>query len=100
MILSEHFHKNFSHADGKERAAVLLGFGFVFAQSQAASGMLLRSGLAKTSKLLAAPSDGTATMAYRGKPLTLLTSLVINNLSPYKTPYIFFKVLTSLILND
>jgi hypothetical protein len=31
-----------------KRAAVLLGFGFVFAQSQAAAGMLLRSSLAKT----------------------------------------------------
>jgi hypothetical protein len=30
-----------------EEAAVLLGFGFVFAQLQAAAGMLLRSSLAK-----------------------------------------------------
>jgi hypothetical protein len=35
-------------------AAVLLGFGFVFAQSQAAAGMFLRSSLAKTPKSLAA----------------------------------------------
>jgi len=39
---------------GKKEAAVLLGFGFVFAQSQAALGMLLRSSLAKTPKFLAA----------------------------------------------
>ena len=32
---------------GEKEAAVLLGFGFVFAQSQAAVGMLLRSSLAK-----------------------------------------------------
>jgi hypothetical protein len=31
-----------------------LGFGFVFAQSQATAGMLLRSSLAKTPKFLAA----------------------------------------------
>jgi hypothetical protein len=31
-----------------------LGFGFVFTQSQAATGMLLRSSLAKTPKFLAA----------------------------------------------
>jgi hypothetical protein len=37
-----------------EQAAVLLGFGFVFTQSQAALGMLLRSSLAKTPKSLAA----------------------------------------------
>jgi hypothetical protein len=36
------------------KATVLLGFGFVFAQSQAALGMLLRSSLAKTPKFLAA----------------------------------------------
>ena len=34
-------------------AAVLLGFGFVFAQSQAAVGMLLRSASPKTPKVLA-----------------------------------------------
>jgi hypothetical protein len=48
----EHYQKSSGHAVGK-RAAVLLGFGFVFAsafaeassdrQSQAAEGMLLRS---------------------------------------------------------
>jgi hypothetical protein len=35
-------------------AADLLGFGFVFAPSQAAAGMFLRSSLAKTPKSLAA----------------------------------------------
>jgi cobalt-zinc-cadmium efflux system membrane fusion protein len=39
---------------GKKRAAVLLGFGFVFAQSQAPKGTFLRSSLAKTPKFLAA----------------------------------------------
>jgi hypothetical protein len=37
---------------------------------------------------------------YRGKVLTLLTSLLINDLSPYTTPYIFRKALTSLMVND
>jgi hypothetical protein len=34
----------------EEETAVLLGFGFVFAQSRAALSMLLRSSLAKTQK--------------------------------------------------
>jgi hypothetical protein len=38
----------------EEQAAGLLCFGFVFAQSQALLGMLLRSSLAKTPKSLAA----------------------------------------------
>jgi len=38
----------------EEHAAVLLGFGFVFARSQATAGMLLHSSLAKTPKFLAA----------------------------------------------
>jgi hypothetical protein len=42
FICPEHFRKNSSHAEEK-KPAVLLGFGFVFAQSQAAAGMLLRS---------------------------------------------------------
>jgi hypothetical protein len=46
----EHFQKTVSHADGKAEAAVFFGFGVVFAQSQAALGMLLRSSLAKTKK--------------------------------------------------
>jgi hypothetical protein len=36
----------------------------------------------------------------RGKVLTLLTLLIINNLTPYTTPYIFWKILTSLEGND
>jgi hypothetical protein len=44
----EHFHKSCSHADEEVKAAVLLGFGFVFAQSEAATDILLRSSLAKT----------------------------------------------------
>jgi len=36
------------------KAAVLLGFGFVFAQLQATLSLLLRSSLAKTPKFLAA----------------------------------------------
>jgi hypothetical protein len=43
MDSSEQFHKYCSHSDEETSAAVLLGFGFVFAQSQAAAGMLLRS---------------------------------------------------------
>jgi hypothetical protein len=39
----EHFQKYYSHPVEEAEAAVLLGFGFVFAQSQAAAGMLLRS---------------------------------------------------------
>jgi hypothetical protein len=49
----EHSHKSWSHAVGTQGAAVLLGFGFVFAsafaeasadrQSQALKGRLLRS---------------------------------------------------------
>jgi hypothetical protein len=39
---------------GEEEAAVLLAFGFVIAQSQAATGLLLRSSLAKSQKFLAA----------------------------------------------
>jgi hypothetical protein len=50
----ERYHKFWSHAVGNKNTAVLLGFGFVFAQSQAATGMLLRSSLAKTPKSLAA----------------------------------------------
>jgi len=46
----EHYRKNSGHSE----VAVLLGFGFVFAQSQAAAGMLLHSGLAKTPKFPAA----------------------------------------------
>jgi hypothetical protein len=42
-----HFQKNCSHAEGKRGAAVLFGFGFVFAQSQAPEGMFLRSSPAK-----------------------------------------------------
>jgi hypothetical protein len=38
---------------GKDEGAVLLDFGFVLAQSQAAAGMLLRQSLAKTRKILA-----------------------------------------------
>ena len=34
------------------------------------------------------------------KVLTLLTVLIFNGLSPYKTPYNFWKVLTSLMAND
>ncbi len=37
---------------------------------------------------------------YRGKVLTLFTSLVINNLSAYKTPYTFLKVFTPLRFNN
>jgi hypothetical protein len=49
-------------------AADLLGFGFVFAQSQAAAGMLLRSSLAKTPKSLAArgSSFSSNALATRG----------------------------------
>lgn len=36
----------------------------------------------------------------RIKVLTLFTMLNINNLSPYKTPYIFFKTFTSLMANN
>jgi subtilase family serine protease len=43
MRILEHYHKHCRHAVGKIRAAVLLGFGFVFAQLQAAAGMRLRS---------------------------------------------------------
>ena len=39
-------------------------------------------------------------MTHRGKVLTLFTLLKINNLSAYTTPYIFCKVLTSLVIND
>ena len=39
-------------------------------------------------------------MTYRGKVLTLFTLLIISNLSTYKTPYIFSKVLTSLVINN
>jgi hypothetical protein len=41
-LLLEHFHKYCSHSVRQKEAAVLLGFGFVFAQLQAAAGMLLR----------------------------------------------------------
>jgi hypothetical protein len=50
LLPLEHFHKNCNHADEEKRAAVLLGFGFVFAQSQAATGMFLRSSLAKRTR--------------------------------------------------
>jgi hypothetical protein len=53
FICPEHFRKNSSHAEEK-KPAVLLGFGFVFAQSQAAAGMFIRSSLAKNPKFLAA----------------------------------------------
>ena len=46
----EHFQKYCSHVGEERREAVFLVFGFVFAQSQAASGMLLRSSLAKKTK--------------------------------------------------
>jgi hypothetical protein len=54
-------------------AAALLVFGFVFAQSQGASAMLLRSSLAKTPKFLAAglPGDHTRevpTAGFRSLP--------------------------------
>ena len=38
--------------------------------------------------------------AYRGKVFTKSTLLIINNLSVYKSPYIFSKVFTSLIANN
>jgi hypothetical protein len=49
----EHFHKYFSHSAGTNRAAVLLGSGFVSAQSQATPGMLHRQSLARNPKILA-----------------------------------------------
>ena len=53
MMTLEHFHKYCSHAVRRVEEAVFLGFGFVLAQSQAATGMLLRQSLAKTPKILA-----------------------------------------------
>src|SRR5580698_7503511 len=43
VLLLEHFQKYCNHSVEEKEAAVLLGFGFVFALSQAAAGMLLRS---------------------------------------------------------
>jgi len=37
---------------------------------------------------------------HRGKVSTVSTLLIINNLSVYKSPYIFSKVSTSLGIND
>jgi hypothetical protein len=54
-------------------AAVLLGFGFVFAQSQATAGMFLRSSLAKMPKSPAA--ERLRTPQKRG-----LSSRVINSM--------------------
>jgi hypothetical protein len=48
------FKKVVAMRGGKEQAAVLLDFGFVFAQSQVLLDMLLRSSLAKIPKFLAA----------------------------------------------
>ena len=48
------FSKKLSPFGRGRKAADLLGFGFVFAQSQAAKSMLLRLSLAKTPKSLAA----------------------------------------------
>ena len=36
----------------------------------------------------------------RGKVLTHFTMFVINNLNAYTSPYIFWKVFTSLIIKD
>jgi hypothetical protein len=47
---------------GKEEAAVLLGFGFIFAQSQAATGLLLRSSLAKHARM--APKNSSLPNGY------------------------------------
>lgn len=42
-----------------------------------------------------------ATYGYiHGKVFTLLTMLIANNLNPYKTPYKFFEVFTSFIINN
>jgi hypothetical protein len=43
--------------------------------------------------------DG-AKIPIRGKVLTNFTTLVINNLNAYTSPYIFWKVFTPLIIND
>src|SRR5579859_6179884 len=54
IVFLEHFQKNRSHAVFDNVEAVLLGFGFVSAQSQPHyPGMLLRRSLAKTPKILA-----------------------------------------------
>ena len=52
-------------------------------------------GLLKQAKLV----RGTKA-CIRGKVLTLLTVLIINDLSPYTTPYKFLKALTPLMAND
>jgi hypothetical protein len=46
----ERLKKYYSHSWKKRRAAVFLGFGFVLAQSQGVSNLLLRQSLAKTQK--------------------------------------------------
>jgi hypothetical protein len=46
----ERFKKYRSHSAERDKGAVLLDFGFVSAQLQAAKGMLLRQILAKTQK--------------------------------------------------
>ena len=43
---------------------------------------------------------GEEKVPIRVKVLTLLTLLVINDLSPYTTPYKFPKVLTSFVVKD
>jgi hypothetical protein len=47
----EHFQKSCGRPVEVNEAANLLGFGFVFAQSQAAAGMLLRSASPKAQNL-------------------------------------------------
>jgi hypothetical protein len=49
----EHFRKNCSQAVGEKEEAVFLSFGFVSAQLQGLSNLLLRQSLAKNSKILA-----------------------------------------------